>query len=209
MESDDQQIEELKRWWAENGRAVVLGVVLGLGSVGGYLGWQRYTAAQAETASTLYSRMVNTQALQNHSAVVTQADELIAEFPDSAYSALAGLVAASSAYAGGDVDNTVRLLQWAESHAPEPEVSHVARLRLARVLAEKESFDAALSALDRIDSKSFSDLAIETRGDVLIAKGDADAARASYDELLSSTTLDSRGRARVQAKLDELGASGS
>lgn len=209
MESDDQQLEELKRWWQENGRAVVLGVVLGLGSVGGYLGWQRYSNAQAEMASTLYSRMVNTRALRNHGETVTQADQLIAEFPDSSYAALAGLVAASSAYQNNDTDNAIRLLRWAESHASEPEVAHVARLRLARVLAEKADYDAALAALELVDGSSFADLVAETRGDVLVAKGDSGAARESYDQVLSSTSLDGRGRSRVQGKLDQLSAAGS
>ena len=37
--TEEEQIEALKRWWDENGKQVVLAIVL---TVGGYFGWQAY-----------------------------------------------------------------------------------------------------------------------------------------------------------------------
>ena len=38
--TEEEQIEALKRWWDENGKQVVLAIVL---TVGGYFGWQAWT----------------------------------------------------------------------------------------------------------------------------------------------------------------------
>ena len=48
METDDQEVEELKRWWNENGKTVVAGLVLGLGGVFGWTTWQGYSQTRAE-----------------------------------------------------------------------------------------------------------------------------------------------------------------
>lgn len=209
MESEDQQVEALKQWWKENGRAVVLGVVVGLGGVGGYVGWQKHTESNAEAASLAYSRVVNTAALQNFSGAVSEADSLIAEQPQSIYAALAALVAASSAYIGNDPDNAIRLLRFTVEHAGEPELAHVARIRLARLLTEAEDYDAAQATLEGIDDPAFDSLVTESRGDLANARGDLDSARAAYSALLDGEDLDGQGRMRVQAKLDQLSVAGS
>jgi predicted negative regulator of RcsB-dependent stress response len=209
VESEDQQVEALKQWWNDNGRAVVLGVVVGLGSVGGYIGWQRHVESNAEAASVAYSRIVNTAAIQNHSGAVSEADTLIGEQPQSAYAALAALVAASSAYEANDADNAIRLLRFSAEHAPEPEVADVARLRLARLLAEAEDYDGALTALGAVSGDTFTDLVAETRGDVLQARGDRDGAREAYERVLDNDDVGRPGRTRVQAKLDRLAATDS
>ena len=45
--TDEEQVEALKKWWRENGKSVVGGVVLGLALVGGWRGWQYYEQTRA------------------------------------------------------------------------------------------------------------------------------------------------------------------
>ena len=53
-DSEEQQVEAIKDWWKENGKAVVLGVVVGLG---GLFGWRYYqdsvVQAQAHQNNTV------------------------------------------------------------------------------------------------------------------------------------------------------------
>ena len=39
-QTEEEQIEALKRWWKENGKSIIAGLVLGIGSIGGYRYWQ-------------------------------------------------------------------------------------------------------------------------------------------------------------------------
>ena len=55
---EDEQTEKIKRWWKTNGTAVIVGLLLGVGSVAGYQGWGMYQDRQSEIASDLYQRML-------------------------------------------------------------------------------------------------------------------------------------------------------
>ncbi|WP_025553346.1 YfgM family protein, partial [Vibrio parahaemolyticus] len=59
-DTEEQQVEAIKDWWKENGKAVIIGAVVGLG---GLFGWRYYqdTVIQAsETASQSYTTAMNT-----------------------------------------------------------------------------------------------------------------------------------------------------
>ncbi len=50
-ETEEQQVEALKEWWAENGKAVIAGIVLGAGVIGGWTFWKGHQEKQAVIAS--------------------------------------------------------------------------------------------------------------------------------------------------------------
>ena len=58
-ETDEEQLEALKKWWAENGKAVLVGVVLGLGAIFGWRGWISHEQGRSEAASALYEEVIN------------------------------------------------------------------------------------------------------------------------------------------------------
>ena len=119
MDTEEEQLEELKRWWREHGRTVIAGVVLGLGTVGGWSWWRNHVTTQAEAASLHYEQLVNTAAVPDHDAAVAQADAIIAQDPDSGYAALAALVGAHAAWRKGDAATARRMLEWAVEHGEE------------------------------------------------------------------------------------------
>jgi len=208
METEEQQLEEIKRWWQENGRTVVAGVVLGLGGVSGWTLWQSHVNEQAEEVSTRYERLVNTAALPNREAAVRQTDTIIAEHPDSSYAGLAALVGAQAAYGSGDAETARRLLEWAAANAAEFHVRDVARIRLSRLLSDAGEHDAALARLDEVGTGPFATLAKEVRGDVLWGRNDASGARAAYESALGDDALRADVRGRIEAKLDAIAAAG-
>ena len=92
MDSEQEELEALHKWWKENGRAVAIGLVLGLGGVFGWTTWQARVEAAAEEQSVAYQNLADTAALGNHAEAVPLADEIIAAAPASEYAALAALV---------------------------------------------------------------------------------------------------------------------
>ncbi len=44
-DSEEQQVEAIKDWWKENGKAVIFGAVIGLG---GLFGWRYYQDSVVE-----------------------------------------------------------------------------------------------------------------------------------------------------------------
>ena len=83
--AEDEQTEKIRQWWKRNGLAIIVGLVLGVGSVAGYQGWGVYQTQQAEIASDLYQEML--RSLDNQAPMLAResADLLISKYKSTAY----------------------------------------------------------------------------------------------------------------------------
>lgn len=203
-QSEQEQVEALKRWWKENGRTALLGLGLGLGGVFGWVSWQSYTQDQAEQASALYDGLVGAVTTENQSVVSERINTLIQDHPDSGYAALGALVAAGESAKRNEIDTAKGHLQWVLEHAA-PELQGVARLRLARLHLGEENADGAIALLDQGAPESLMSGYEELRGDALLSKQVTEDARAAYERALAALPESSSARRRLQMKLDDLG----
>ncbi len=209
METEEQQLEEIRKWWKEYGRTVVLGVVIGLSGIGGWGLWKAHVNTQAETASALYQLLQETAAsgtAQSEKSAIAQTDALINQYPKSSYAALGALIGARGAYQQDDTKAAKRFLEWAIDNTKVFEISTIARLRLARILTEQGQNDAALKQLESIKNTNFSMLENELRGDVLQAKGDTEGARSAYRKVLHADNVSQSILTNIQLKIDALDA---
>ncbi|WP_047048683.1 YfgM family protein [Vibrio mexicanus] len=198
-DTEEQQVEAIKDWWKENGKAVIFGAVLGLG---GLLGWRYYqdtlTAGQ-EAASEAYTTAVT--ALQTQGA---SAEESVQSFIDSnagtEYATLAALQLAKVQVEAGHLDEAVAQLEWAKGSSKDEALKALVSYRLARLYAEQNSFDTALAELGSITDTSWAGRVAELRGDISLRSGDKDAAYAAYTEAQQSSDASQA----LQMKLDDL-----
>ena len=121
MADDEEQVEELKKWWSENGKSLVAGLGIGLAAVVGWTSWQTWERTQAELASVRYEQLVNDASAEKHDQALSQAEALADEFPDSAYASLASLIAARAAVQANDPDKAKQHLEWVVDHTPFPD----------------------------------------------------------------------------------------
>ena len=205
MAGEEEQVESLKKWWSENGKGVLAGLGLGLAAVAGWSSWQTWQRNQADLASVRYEQIIADVAADRHEQALTQAEALVEEFPGSAYASLASLVAARAAVHVNVFEKAKEHLEWVVEHAPFPELVTVARLRLARLKLDTRDYDGAMAELDGIDSPLFHGGVRELQGDVHRARGDHDAARDAYENVLADADLSASTRRRVRMKLDDLG----
>ena len=203
--ADDEDVAKLKAWWNEYGRTVVVGVVLGLGGIVGWNGWQSHQERRAEEASEMYAQVVEAAAQGRHADARTRAALLLTEFPRSGYATLAAFVASASAAAQGDLAEARSRLSWIAENASREGYRDLARVRLARVLLDEEDTDAALDTLAEVSSGAFDAVAGELRGDIQLARGSPDEARSAWRSVLDGEGALPSSRARVQMKLDDLG----
>ncbi|MGR5175922.1 YfgM family protein [Vibrio parahaemolyticus] len=198
-DSEEQQVEAIKDWWKENGKAVVLGVVVGLG---GLFGWRYYqdsiTQAQ-EAASEQY-----TKAIESIAAKGTDASADVQAFIDSSkeseYSVLAALQLAKVQVEAGELDKALVQLQWAQSNTKDAAITPLVTYRIARLMAETGNNDGAQAELSKISDKAWAGRVAELRGDIAIREGNRDAAYTAYTEAQQAQDA-SQG---LQIKLDDL-----
>jgi len=203
-ETEEQQVEALKQWWKDNGRSVIVGIVLGVGVIGGWQAYGRYNQAQAEEASEQFASVMF--AVEDDNAESNPV-EIAAALQDnqsgSLYATLASMTAARVLIQEGDLDGAAAKLQWAVDHSPEAAVAGLASIRLARVLGASGKHDEALAILPVNPPEGYIGVTEEIRGDVLAAKGDAVAARAAYQKALDNAPT-MTGERIVNIKMEDL-----
>ncbi|EPC4054565.1 YfgM family protein [Vibrio parahaemolyticus] len=198
-DTEEQQVEAIKDWWKENGKAVIIGAVVGLG---GLFGWRYYqdTVIQAsETASQSYTTAMN--ALQEK-GVDAQSD--VQAFIESnevkEYSVLAALQLAKAQVEAKDFAAALEQLKWAQSNTKDAALSPLISYRIARIETEMGNFDAANTELGKVTDTAWTGRIAELRGDIALRQGDKDAAYAAYTEAQQAADASPT----LQMKLDDL-----
>ena len=209
QDAEREELEAIKKWWKENGRVATIGLILGLGGVFGWSWWEAQTIAKEERASELYEQLVNWAAARNASQVNEIAGTLMQEYPKSGYAPLSGLIRASSAFNENQPDEAQAYLQWVVDNTDRADLQAIAKMRIARLVADRGDPDAALAQLDGVDVATLGASLSELRGDLLEAKGDNEGAAAAYNEALADEAVSPTMRRRLELKLDDLGVGGA
>ena len=203
-ETDEQQVEAIRKWWKENGKAVILGAVLTVAGIGAGSYWYQYQHTRAESASVEYSQLLTELGQDNREAVIKRGEYLVNTYPKSGYAALAALIVAKARVEAGEMAAARAQLQWVIDNAEQPELKNVARLRLARIQLAEGNAQQALATLSGIDSDAFTAAAEEVRGDAYMAMGDTGAARTAYQKALDASEPGTDTRL-LRMKLDNIG----
>lgn len=204
---DEEELENLKRWWKENWVALATGLGIGVGAIGGWEAYQRWHDGRSETASQMYEEMkkalAEPKADGKSDEVSKIVDRLTSDYGGTPYAATASLRLAQAAVEKGDLAAAVVSLSWVIDHADDDGLVRLAKLRKARALFALEKQDEALSVLSG-DADTFTGLFEELRGDILLAKGDRAAARSAYEKALASADEAAVNRSLLEQKLDDL-----
>jgi len=201
-QTEEEQVEAIKKWWKENGKSVIAGVVIGVGGVLGWNYWQDYRAGYAARASLGFERMVKAVDEQRAEAALHQADALKSDYGSTPYATLAALAKARVHVEAGDLEAAKTELGWAIQNAPSSDFADVAKIRLARVWLAESAPDQALALLDSTQPGAFTAAVEEARGDALRVRGDSTAAKTAYQRALDAGTDNMRV---VEMKLADLG----
>ncbi len=86
--TEEQQVEAIKNWWKENGKAVILGAVVGLGGLYGWRYYQGHLDTSAENASDAYN-VVATALASDGAEAAGKAEAFIKDNADTSYAAMA------------------------------------------------------------------------------------------------------------------------
>jgi predicted negative regulator of RcsB-dependent stress response len=202
---EQEQIDALKGWWADNGKLVMLAVIAVFLAIAAFQGWRYYRAQQAEKGALLYAQLSEAERGNDAKRVRAIAGEIIDRYGSSQYAGMAALAAGKAGIATGEVEDAKKRLQWAADNAKEEEMRDIARLRLAGVLLDEKKYDEALKLLSAKTGEAFVVFYADLRGDVLAAQGKATEARAAYQQALDKSDANSNYRRLVELKMDALG----
>lgn len=203
-ETEEQQVEALKRWWRENKVSTITGLVMGIAVILGVDYWQNYRKQQAEQASALYAQFVKTAQADKKDGANELEQRLLEQYPKSDYTLYSQLLLAKVKIDSNDLTGAKQLLENIAA-SKNKELSNVAKIRLVRLMLANKEYEQGLKLINEIDPTSnakFEGNYDELVGDLYAALGRTDQARSAYkkaqDEGYRSPLL--------QMKIDDLTA---
>jgi predicted negative regulator of RcsB-dependent stress response len=205
--SEAEQMERAKSWLKSNAIWIIAGIAIGAGGLGGWRWYQERRNTQAETASARYEELVDAFSRRDNVRGTTLLEELNREYAWTPYASLGTLIAARVQVEANELDKAAAGLKSVMDNAKDDELKMVARLRLARVQSALGKNDEALATLKIDDPGEFAPRLADTRGDVLLAKGDRVGALREY---LAARTAENDGRVDIELldlKIRDLGGS--
>jgi predicted negative regulator of RcsB-dependent stress response len=205
---EQEQLDAFKAWWKANGNKVIAGLVVFVVGVAGFRGWIVYQHKQTAEASALFQGLTKEFSAGETKKVRAIAGEIMAKYPRTIYALDAAMVAAKANFDSGDLKSARDQLQWVVDHAKDTQTRDLARLRLAGVLLDEKNYAEALKLLDVPHDSAFDSMYSDVKGDVLVAQGKADEARAAYTVALDKLPKDNAVRPIIEMKRDALGAKG-
>ncbi|MEL7310149.1 MAG: tetratricopeptide repeat protein [Pseudomonadota bacterium] len=183
--TEDQQLERLKAWWAENGKAIVAGIALGGAGLFGWNQWQSSKDAAAMAASAQFDKAAEAAAESDLTLLKQAVTALENEHSGSAYVTQGQLQLAALHVERGEMEEAEPLLSAVfDATRGQPEHAIVG-LRLARVQLYRENGGDALATLDGISDTRYASAVSELRGDILRAMGKSAEARDAYSDALN------------------------
>ena len=203
---EQEQLDQLKAFWKQYGNALTWLVTLVLAGFAAWNGWNWWQRDQAVKAAAMFDELERAAIAGEVTKAGGIFNDMKERFPRTAYAQQGGLVAAKVQFEKGQPDAAVATLGWVAGNATESEYQTVARLRLAGVLADQKKFDEALKQLDGAGSKEFEALVADRRGDILLAQGKAEEAKAAYRKAWDTMDPKVEYRRLIDAKLTSLGA---
>lgn len=205
---EQEQIDNLKAFWSRYGNFILTVVTVVLLAVAGYRGWGWYEARQAAAASVVYDELRVAAEARDVGRVTQVAGTLFEQHGRTVYAQMGALLAARVHAEAGDLRAAKAPLQWVVDKT-KGEFAHLARLRLAGILLDEKAYDEGLKLLPMDSAGEYAAAYADRRGDLLLAQGKTDEARAAWRQSLDKLPERSPMRPLVEIKLDAITEAGA
>ena len=195
--TEEEQVEQIKKWWNSNGKQIIAGAVIGLAGIWGWNTYSDYQDKQSLNARSLYLSYASDS--NNLGAY----DKLTTDFSSSTYSDQAILLMAKYLFDAGSYTQALGVIKPLINN-PSSVIANTAALRAASIYLQLGKHDQALSILEGQSENDFSGLIYNLIGDIYLDLGNREEARKHYSLAIDNVTANSNLSQLIQIKLDDL-----
>ena len=182
---EEQEINQLKDWWKENGKTIIVAFILGVGGMFGWRYWQAHQAEQIAQASAQYDALIYS-AQQDEQAKKANIEQFVQANSKTAYAVFALLDEAKKATEKQDFAAAEVNLNQALTQSQDEVLTSIVALRLSSVQFQLGQLDNALTTLNQVKGESFNARKAILTGDIQVAKGDKVSAKNSFEQAQQS-----------------------
>ena len=204
--TEEQQIEQLKDWWKDNGTPIMVGAVLALS---GFFGWKYVSEkeiAYQHSASTLFVTVTDALDKSDKTKVGENALAVKTQYPDTSYAVLSAFHLAKLAVEEKDLDKAVEELDWVLENHASSELAPIAKIRLARIYIAQQKAEQALELLSFPNDSGYFEIASLVKGHALKVLGRNAEALEAYRAAQSAGKV-TAGHPTLNIIIDELASS--
>lgn len=208
--TEEEQVAALKKWWGQNGKSLIIGILVALSAVFVWKSWEQKQVNEKSAASVLYQQLLESaltdqRSEEQKSSVSFIGNKLKTEFENTQYAVFAAMFMARDAAEGADLVAAEQQLKWADAHAAHDHLKAVIQVRLAKVVAAQGREEEAVKLLEKSPNPQMTAIYAEARGDIYFAKGDKEAAKEAYSAAYKASDESSGNLGILQVKLADLG----
>ena len=196
-DTEDEQVEQIKKWWKSNGKQIIAGAVIGLAGIWGWNYYSGYQDQQALEARALYLNYAS------DSSNLGAYEKLTEDFANSSYTDQATLLMAKNLFDEGNYSEALNLIEPLTEHSNSM-ISSSAILRLASIYLQTSQHDKALTLLEPYSDESFGGLVHNLMGDIYLDIGNKSKAQEHFIKALDAVTENSNLGQLIQIKLDDV-----
>lgn len=202
--SDEQQVEQIKKWWAANGSSIIIGIVLGVGGIMGWRFWGEHQMTQSAQASTYFEAMLFEVKNNQFDKAEQSANTIINDYNGTPYVVYSQLALAKIQFEKKEYDKAALTYQSIIDKNGADSISFIARKRLADVYIDAKQLDKALTVLSVDYPSSFAAAFEERKGDIYRYQGKKAEANSAY-LLAKVANIKAEDAVFLQQKSDDLG----
>ena len=196
-DTEEEQVDKIKKWWNSNGKQIIGGAVLGLAGVFGWNSYGDYQDNQALNARTLYLSYAS------DSTNIGAYDKLIKDHSSSSYADQATFLMANYLFEAGNYALALDSLKPLISRE-NVVIASTAILRSASLHLQLGEHNEALAILDVDAGEGFSGLFYNLTGDIYLDLSNKEEAKKYYSLAIENITANSSLTQLIQIKLDDL-----
>ena len=196
-DTEEEQVEKIKKWWNSNGKQIIAGAVIGLAGIWGWNTYSDYQDKQSLNARGLYLSYASDS--NNLGAY----DKLTTDFSSSTYSDQAILLMAKYLFDAGSYAQALGVIKPLINN-PSSVIANTATLRVASIYLQQGQHDQALSILEGQSEDGFSGLVFSLMGDIYLDLGNHLEAQKYYSLAIDNLAENSNLSQLIQIKLDDL-----
>ena len=196
-DTEEEQVDKIKKWWNSNGKQILAGAALGLVGVFGWNSYGDYQDNQALNARTLYLSYAS------DSTNIGAYDKLIKDHSSSSYADQATFLMANYLFEAGNYALALDSLKPLISRE-NVVIASTAILRSASLHLQLGEHNEALAILDVDSGEGFSGLFYNLTGDIYLDLNNKEEAKKYYSLAIENITANSNLTQLIQIKLDDL-----
>ena len=195
--TEEEQVEQIKKWWNSNGKQIIAGAVIGLAGIWGWNTYSDYQDKQSLNARSLYLSYASDS--NNLGAY----DRLTTDFSSSSYSDQAILLMTKYLFDAGSYTQALGVIKPLINN-PSSVIANTSVLRAASIYLQLGQHDQALLILEEQSEDGFSSLIYNLMGDIYLDLGSREKAQNYYSLAIDNVTENSNLTQLIQIKLDDL-----